>query len=440
HVVWIDEARRLMHCRLPRGATACAAPTAVDGAGPMDDPFVLVHPGGALSVVMAHDGEQRTYAWRSTDGGATWSPRTTIYAFGGEQQPAEPVLGPGPGEVTLAAWTWDRTTGRGQGSVWTASLDGGEAAAATHATFADALDPSLAVTAAGDLLLSAAALDGPNRYRRAAPGADPSQAASWGPQQHIDDGRGTRLATGPSGTYVLTYVPHVDEDTHETLGQHQELRRWTGDAFGPATRIDTPATDPDLHVGPSGAVAAIWYDRGLELALSRDGGATFGFSHLAFDGPTEADVALFSDDSGFAVYKRRRGTTARPEPSLIRVADTEPEEALPTDTHHRFPGTRRLGARLILEATPDCERGTVRADVTAERRGGRRSRFRRIVRVELYDGDRLAATDRRRPFARHVRVERKELGAISAFRAVATVRLRGGRTARTEVGFRYRLC
>ncbi|MDQ5807317.1 MAG: hypothetical protein M3320_01445, partial [Actinomycetota bacterium] len=154
HVVWIDEARRLMHCRLPRGATACAAPTAVDGAGPMDDPFVLVHPGGALSVVMAHDGEQRTYAWRSTDGGATWSPRTTIYAFGGEQQPAEPVLGPGPGEVTLAAWTWDRTTGRGQGSVWTASLDGGEAAAATHATFADALDPSLAVTAAGDLLLS----------------------------------------------------------------------------------------------------------------------------------------------------------------------------------------------------------------------------------------------------------------------------------------------
>src|SRR5829696_8608466 len=93
HVTWHDDTNTIFYCQVPRGATACAAATSFDSGAEADDTF-LVAADGALHIVMADSVAGKTFVWKSTDNGALWSVRGTMYGWGGGTDPTEPVTGP----------------------------------------------------------------------------------------------------------------------------------------------------------------------------------------------------------------------------------------------------------------------------------------------------------------------------------------------------------
>lgn len=80
HIVWAGAERTSVeYCRLPRRGRSCAVRAALPVAeGGLGHPRILRRRDGALIVADGREipaADRRTYAWTSTDGGASWSGR-----------------------------------------------------------------------------------------------------------------------------------------------------------------------------------------------------------------------------------------------------------------------------------------------------------------------------------------------------------------------------
>ncbi|HEX2084434.1 MAG TPA: hypothetical protein VHF89_02015, partial [Solirubrobacteraceae bacterium] len=191
------------------------------------------------------------------------------------------------------------------------------------------------------------------------------------------------------------------------------------------------------HVGPSGAVAAIWRldDRAgnrLRMALSRQGRNEVRTIAIDDSVMGSMDVALAPDDVGLAVYEGAPGSNAARR--LIRAVNTLPvvENVVSPDPPSILRRRARVpGATLRLDTTGNCvDAGDeVPARVTARRRG---RRFVRIARVDFFLGGARASTDRRPPFSRDVSLDRAVSGQSYRLRARVRYRLRGRRGLATR--------
>ncbi|MDQ3739497.1 MAG: hypothetical protein M3320_01440 [Actinomycetota bacterium] len=435
HIVWSDAQSRVHHCRLPRGAAACDPLTTFDIGSSQAAPFALVGGDGAVYVAMPHYVDERTYLWRSTDDGRTFGPRQTIYAWGGGDAPTEPVLGPQPGQVTFAAWNRAAT-------VWSAALDGSEAGSTARATLTGSGDYDFQVAPTTDGGLVAVGNDLQTAaFHRMPPGEDPSDAASWTPATPLggqDDT--TRVAGGKGGTYMLSTVGPTDA--------HMNLRRWSVNGFEKPVEIFEFGYVNDVHVGPSGTVAAIWRENDpngnlLRLALSEDAGATYATSTIAVDDAlmTGMDVALAPDGAGLAVYEREQD--AEVAQRAIRVANTTPVEAVSPNPPALVRRTAAVpGATLRLDVPGNCLEldSSFLARVSAKRRGGRRSRFRGLRRVDFFLGAVRLRRDRSRPFLATIVTDDLKAKQKYTVRVSVTVRLTGGRTARKSLSAPVQAC
>lgn len=434
HVVWNDETDKVFHCRLPRGAAECDPLTTIEIGTSEAAPFALVAPDGAVLIAMPHYVDEKTYLWRSADGGRTFGPRQTIYAWGGGEAPTEPVLGPQPGQVTFAAWNK-------QATVWSAALDGSEAAETARATLSGTGDFDFQVAPTPDGGLVAVANDQQSiASHRMAPGGDPSAQAAWSGASPVGFGDTSRVAGGPGGAYALNTVGPTDG--------HMDLRKWNGGGFAQPVGVDEYGFVNDVHVGPSGAVAATWRVNDpngnlLRLALSKDGGASYATSTVAVEDSimSSMDVALAPDDAGLVVYEGDHPTsTVR---RLIRLADLSPVESVSPNPPAVLRRTGAVpGAKLRLDVPGNCveEDSSFVAALSAKKQGGARSRFRRIVRADFFLGAVRLKRDRRRPFVATVVTDDLKAKAKYTVRVAVTVKLKGGGTAKRSVSAPVQVC
>ena len=453
HVVWNNDASQIFYCQVPRGATACASgPTVIDvgleyGA---DGTFLVAGGGGTLHWVMPHYVNGRTYVWTSSDNGATWGPRTQVYDFGGGTDHTEPFLGPQSGQVTFAAWNLNP-------QVWAASLDGSESAVTARSTHTGGGGYDMAVGPAPDGAIVAVTNDLANAsFFRMEPGRDPSDQSAWGGASPVGAGKDTRVAGGPGGLYLLSSVPHPDG------GHHQEVRRWTGAGFSPPHVFDEAGFINDVHVGPSGAVAAIWRRNDspnrLRMVTSTDGGATYAMSTIAIDDVVmdSMDVALAPDGQGWASYKGGSGSTgARVQ---IRVVETTPvaEAGAGVPAGSGTDGTVSPNPPSIRRRTANVGGAELRLDVPGTciprsaprfrarlsvRRFPRRGTFVNVRRVDFLVGARRVRRDRRAPFVQTITIRNPVAGRTYTLRTRAFIeRKRKRRLQRRAIGARVTVC
>lgn len=455
HVVWHEDHDLIHYCRVPRGASACAARQALTAGleRGSDATFVLPGAPGTLHWLMPHHLDAKTYLWRSADGGATWSERTQIYSHGGGTHATEPVPGPQAGQVSLA--TFNPTS-----HAYAAALDGGEAAFDSTAQLSGGggYDLQLARTTDGGLVAVANDLEDASFFFMAG-GREPSDDAAWSAASPIGPGRDTRVAGGPSGAYVLARVGAG------TRSPHMEIRRWQGTAFGPPFSIPEDGHAGDLHVGPSGAVAAVFRVDGgpdqLRLALSVDGGGSFALRTIALhDAAMDGmDVALAPDDGGFAVYEGAGGSTGAKAQIVVVSTDpvptadaaASPQSASgpsPAASSPRPAAIRRVvrdvrGAQLMLDVPGAClpagtRRFTARLSL---RRLPRRGTFVSVRRVDFLLGTRRVGRDRRAPFVQTIRIPAPVAGRTYRVRArVYVKRSRQRRLQRKTLPARIAVC
>jgi hypothetical protein len=309
HVVW-QQGDATMECNVPRGATSCT-PQVVNMGLPADKPepdtpWMLRAADGSLYIYMARYVRNDAYLSRSTDGGVIWSTGIPVYKGLPGKGPlagtgiTEPTLFPG-GEVTIASFN-------GGGNVFAARLDGAEAGGGPVATLQDfgtRFKYDIQTVPTGDGGLITVAHDTPAYYWLMTPGADPSLDSSWGaPIQISPTADESRVASGPSGVYVLTVEPGGSF-------RHVLVRKLGATGFGaPVEAESETGYITDLEEGPSGTVAGAWRTNGsdpsnrLRFSTSSDGSV---FNTVTITRGTEVfaslDVAIASDNKGFAVWE-----------------------------------------------------------------------------------------------------------------------------------------
>ena len=440
HVVWANgPAKKIVYCRVPRGATACQLTRELDadigGYGP-DAPFLLAD-GGGLRIIVPHYVADVTVAWTSTDGGTTWSGPQQVYKYANTTDHSEPVAGPQPGSFTIAGFNPTL-------SVYSAALDGSESNAPQHATLTGGggYDLQVAPTTDGGLVTVGNDLNN-LFFWRMAPGADPSDSPSWSGANPVGPGKESRVAGGSSGTFLLS-------SGGTPAAGKVEVRRWTGGGFGPPVVVanETPYIN-DIVVGPSGTVAALWRRNDaphrLQLGLSRNAGATFTTATIAREDVVMAsmDVSIASDDRGFAVYEGSGGGAT----SQIRMASTDPVEGGAPATTAPVPATARRsvsvpGARIDLYVPGACvpAGGRFRVRLTWKRKKRTGNVFVKVTRADFYIGTKVVKRDRRAPFSQILTIANAQPGKSYRLRARAFIKVRRGRAPKKSIFATVKVC
>jgi hypothetical protein len=442
HVVWLN-GDTTMECNVPRGATTCT-PQVVNMGLPAtkpeaDKPWLLRASDGTLYIFMARYVRDDAYLSRSTDGGVTWSTGIPVYkslpgqgGIAGTDE-TEPVLFPG-GEVTIASFN-------GGGNVFAARLDGAEAGGGPVAqlqsfgTGTFKYDIQVVPTADGGMI--AVAHDGPGWLYRMTPGADPSQSASWSaPIQFTAATDETRVASGPSGTYVLTVEPGG-------TFRHVLVRKLSAADFGPPVEAESrQGYITDLTEGPSGTVAGVWRTNGsdpdnrLRFSTSKDGSA-FTTVTIARGGEVFADldVSIAGDDKGFAVWEDGAGNVG------MASTDAIVDEKAPPGT-----GTTVVeypNATITLGGVKGCVKPggktTVRLGFKRKKRKG--NVWIKVFRVDFSQDGKLVRKVLKPPFKRTIKVRAAQpKGSFVEVRARAFIKVHKGKTPKKSVRVRIPVC
>lgn len=356
HVVW-QQGNATMECNVPRGTISCT-PQPVDMGLPADKPepdtpWMLRGSDGALYIYMARYVRSDAYLARSTNGGVTWQQGVPIYkSLPGQGAIAgtditEPVAFPN-GEVAIASFN-------GGGNVFAARLDGAEAGGGPVAELQDfgtGFKYDIQTVPTGDGGMITVAHDTPAYYWLMTPGTDPSQDSSWGaPIQIAPVADESRVASGPSGVYVLTVEPGGSF-------RHVLIRKLGAAGFGaPVEAESEQGYITDLEESPSGTVAGAWRTNGsdpsnrLRFSTSKDGSA-FSTVTIARGGEVFAslDVAVAADNKGFAVWEDDNNGVAMASTDAI-VDEKAPPGTLVTVLQTSFgPLTLKSSAKTCVNA------------------------------------------------------------------------------------------
>jgi hypothetical protein len=439
HVVWQD-GNTTMECNVPRGSKACAPQIVNMGLPPgkpeADRPWLLRAADGSLYIYMARYVRSDAYISRSTDGGVSWSTGIPVYKSLPAQQPiagtdvSEPVLFPN-GEVTIASFN-------GGGNVFAARLDGAEAGGGPVAQLQDfgglKYDVQAVPTPDGGMI--AVAHDGPGYVWTMTAGADPSLSSSWSaPAQFVAATDETRVASGPSGAYVLTVEPGGSF-------RHVLVRKLGAAGLGAAVEAESQqGYVTDLTEGPSGTVAGAWRTNGspsnrLRLSTSKDGSAfttrTIARGSEVFQ---DLDVSIASDDRGFAVWEDGSGGIAMASTDAIVDAGAPPGTGT---TVVRYPN-----ATITLGGVKTCVKP---GGKTTVRLGFRRAKRKgnvwiKVFRVDFSQDSKLLKKVRKPPFKRRIKIRaRQAKGSFVEIRARAFIKVHHGKVPKKSVRVRIAVC
>ncbi len=458
HVVWSDDpdTQGLRYCQIPRGATACQNPRDlvlpdVESSYKPDRGYLLRDPGtGTLYVIAKRYVGSDTWAFTSTNGGATWSAAVKIYSSGTGTDLTEPVLGPVPGNVTVGSWNPAMYA-------FTAPLGGGLAGTTTIATVSSGAVPSLvydfqvATTGDGGLVGTANSLDKTYAWR-VAPAGNPSASGDWGAPALVGDGADSRLAGGPSGAFSLLVVG--------VLNPQVIIRRWqSATTFGAGVSAATEgAREPDIGVGPSGAVVGVWRlnttgNYQMRAVVSTTAGATFSAPYTFSDDPglaLDPQVGLAQDNEGLVVWQsagkalKAATLSALPAPTPT----PSPGPGTPPPAGSGSPATRRVvssvpGASITFGVPKGCVQpgSTFRVTLSWKRKKRKGNKFVKVTRADFSVGAKVVKSDRRAPFVQTLRVTASaRRGSTISLRARAFIKVRKGKAPKKSIRASIKVC
>lgn len=437
NAVWVDNpfAQTVHYCRVPRGATACQVsrdlPLGID-AQTADQPFLVRDPGtGTLYVAMTRYVGGNSIVWRSADGGSSWSGPTVVHAAQTGTSHAEPIWGPLPNSITSADWNSGR-------SVFSAPVDGSGATSTAEGEPGTGGIPFLiydfqvASTGDGGLVAAAHTLAQVG-YWRMAPGGDPGATAAWSAPTLVGPGHDSRVAAGPSGTFLLYAVGGGGAPTQ------MQLLKWNGSGFGAPVKIGSQEAGsfPDLFVGPSGTVVAGWQKQAEDVqraAFSTDGGASFSapVTFATDSRPTPSlNVSIAQDDAGFAVWQ---GLDKK-----IRAAPIAPGAGGATaDTTTDVPG-----GSVTLSVPKACVPvgGTYKVTLRWKRKKRKGNLFVKVRRADFYVRGKVVRKDTKAPFVQTLKVAAgTKPGVTIALRARAFIKVRHGKSPKKSIRTSIKVC
>ena len=440
HVVWRNSTgSQLTHCRVPRGASACAASTIIPTNGRMvERPYVAVNGNVVRIVAGLYDLPGPHYAevdlFASNDGGATFVPGKRISSIEGLRNA---VIGPGA-VVTLVGGLEPGTTGFAQ------VADNGSTPESfvTLANDPYVVGAAVASTPSGLPLVvyhdGAAVRQG--QFRRFDGDGDVHDAADWTAPVDIGDVDAPEMVSGPSGTFLLAR-------TRDGLA----MRRFDGTTFtAPALLPDaTAASRPGLAVDPGGTLHAVWAHGDaagthLKYATSTDGATWAHTSVVTSKDPVYVPrVASAADHIGLVVWENAGkvlanavGPIAQQPPGGQQPPVVQPPVAQPPTVGPIYSGPQRTIstktgrgiARLRIPRRCLGPGQRFRVDFRFSPRRPRRAGDR-PKRVEFLLNRRRVKMDRRGPFQALYTVP-----ATAKPGAVLLVRIRAYRSARGRGG------
>ena len=371
-----DGATVVEYCRLPRGATDCAARRsfAVNTAGNAP-PVIRYQPPSTVAFVLREccqpafgRGNAQTVAFISSDLGTTFGPPVKLAPADGAGENA--VL---PADAILVGGTfgWVNSVSTFGHDFQAAAVGGGLAGTAADLFETGRFDAAVGLTdpAAFTPLVVSEDDSGPLSFRRLI-GGDPNAEASWTLEQGIDaEGDEPELAEGPGGLY-LTYAKGAPG------AMRTYVRRFTGTGFGPASDTGLAYGDGnDVAQDGAGKLYVVADDnRQIRLTTSPDAGATWsppadvttGESGL---GNVHVDVA--ADGGGWVVYTTSGGAVRAVELPGAAVAG-----AFATKLEILRAAVRRAERRL-----------SVLAPISGRASGGVRVAFRAAGRTERFTAE-----------------------------------------------------
>jgi hypothetical protein len=315
----------LNFCRLPRGARACDVRTTIAAPGTtLSRPFVTVD-GATVRVVSYRYGLtgarfDEIWEFTSADGGATFDAGHAV----GIAPFDEAVRGPGD---TLTVATNAESTGL---AVQNVPLDGTSAADAQAILSADhpyngtvgfAPVPVVSMSPIDTPIAVFADATGQAQFRLHTGAGSLNDPASWAPPVDIGYADYPRLASGPSGLFLMS----------GTQNNALVVRKWNGTTFAAGVKIADLADDAQAHLtqDPSGRLHAVFAHNtaaGLELDYATsDNGTSWQSGPLltqtnATQGIGQLRAAVAADHLGVAAWE-----TASDASSEIRVVAIGPE-------------------------------------------------------------------------------------------------------------------
>lgn len=437
NAVWVDNplAQTVHYCRLPRGATACQItrdlPLGID-AQTADQPFLVRDPGtGTLYVAMTRYVGGNSVVWRSTDAGSSWSGPTVVHAAQTGTTHAEPIWGPLASSISFADWNPGR-------SVFSAPADGSAPASTAEGEPAEGgvsflvYDFQIAPTGDGGLIAAAHTLAQVGFWRMA-PGGDPGSTAAWSAPSVVGPGHDSRLAAGPSGSFLFYEVGGGGVPTQ------MQLLKWNGTGFGPPVKIGAQeaASFPDLFVGPSGTVVAAWQKQAEDIqraAFSTDGGASFSapITFATDSRPTpDLNVSIAQDNAGFAVWQGLD--------NKIRAAPIAPGgSGATTGTTTQVPG-----GSVTFSVPKACVPvgGTYRVTLTWKRKKRKGNLFVKVRRADFYVRGKVVKRDEKAPFVQTLKVAAgTQPGITIPLRARAFIKVHKGRSPKKSIRATIKVC
>ena len=325
YIAWdvnTSTADKVVLCKLPRGATTCALTHTFQPADGLDQNAAKVllagpgHPVVVFNRCCTTPPTDHTYVSESSDGGVTWTTPKDV----GTIDPEDAQLGPGPylisGAVTSSG-TYARYQAMDRrGPKTTADAPLGTTSQQYYEGgigFADSTTPIFAFTNLADVFY---------RTYDTSKGTNYNNAANWSAQKTIPDAAEPRLASGQSGTALLT----LDGDTGDERYAIRHYDRQS-QAFGAPTVVSEtgyPNTGTVFQDG-GGGLEVLWID-GDDTVFPQDGapeypvraayaadGQHFTQTRTLLDATQDLPVyhlkvAAAPDGGGFAVYDDDNGT------------------------------------------------------------------------------------------------------------------------------------
>jgi hypothetical protein len=293
-------------------------------------------------------------------------------------------------------------------------------------------------------------------------------------------------ASLPPGQGVLS-LPSLSSDAHgheylvydAPVGDHGVgaflLKSTRDGSWSAPTRIDPAegsAMEPAVQATGDGGLAVAYYHAGAEdardhvrawttdVAVSRDGGATFAYGsasgHVVYMGDEANAQSTLFDLLGLAIDAQGRvnvvwtddGTTypndLKTQIEFARQAEgTAPGTTLRPAAATKTTASSVRGATITLETPAGCVRpgSTFSAHLRWKREHRKGNAFVAVRRVDFYLGARHVKVDRAAPFAARLAMPRAARpGSIVTVRARALLKDRRGKTRTTSIRAAVRVC
>ena len=442
YITWIEttsSSDTFHYCKLPVGATACAARFSFSDANQdVDGGYAFVADGNRVLLIEARGVSPSTAKdlWTSTDGGATFAGPVQVgtLTHSGNGIAGEALLAP-PGTLGLGS---EAIFTIGQLGATTAPFQATATSAGSTSSDAE-LTPNVAagIGLQGNTLLAALSDFSQLSWTRYA-GPIPAtvetlnNAANWSAPAAIGPRSGANLetpvASGPSGIFV-GYV--VDAGAG---GANFVARQFTGTGWSAPVVIAPDAAHPDLSEDAGGNLRAIWKDtHGLRYRYTTNGRFSEPVTLTSSPGESYAfpRVASNATGTGWAVYAGSPGVQAVP---LIPSPYSGPS---------RTVGASGFGATYQLKVPRGCLSPGQRFRVTLKWRKQRRkgNLFVKIRRTDFYLGTKRLKKDTRVPFVYTFQVlVTQPRGSTITLRARAFIKVRHGKTPKKSLRAKLKVC